>query len=888
MAQSGYTPILIYASGTASNVPLAANLTSSASGAELALNYADGKLYFKNSSGVVTLLAGSGGGGPAAGSNTQVQFNNNGVFGASANMVFNGTRLTVADLADSGLTAGRVTYASSGGALVDSANLLFDGTTLTANALTTTSTVTINGGTANGVAYLNGSKVLTTGSALTFDGTNLGVGVASPTQLIDGTATNPRLKLTATSTGYAASQFTNSSGSSYFGRDNSAGGFFGIANGTVVYSSTNDPIGFYLGTNEQMRLTSTGLGIGTSSPSRKLEVNGIFRQTDGTVQAEIASGGSVAYYGTNNNYPVAIQVNAVERARFDTSGNLGIGTSSPASKLVVSNGSNKNLEVQPGATTYLFAYDRTASDYLNLDIGGQILTFSTDNGSERMRLDSSGNLGIGTSSPGVKVDAVGVYRGTFNSTSNGGPTTHGLELRQSTTSTKALIAGYSTSGNQIGAYIQAVNFGTAYEDLVIQPQGGNLGIGTSSPVARLTVSGIAGNGNGLMSVDGSDFIRVFGDATFGPAINWSTGDSLRFATSDSAFGSFVERMRLDASGNLGLGVTPSAWLGNRKAFQIGLGGSIAGAANYFTELRSNSYLDGGGVERYISTNAASYYYLGAGTHAWFNAPSGTAGNAITFTQAMTLDASGNLGVGITSPTSRLHLKGPAGSNPNTNGIVFQYSTTTSNFGAIGLDNTSGDLVAASGGGAGIRFYTNSDLATTNERARITSAGEFLVGTQSLGGSGGVSIYGGSVPGITINKSASGGPFNAIAFQHAGTTVGTITTTDTATAYNTSSDYRLKENIAPMIGALAKIAALKPVTYKWKVDGSDGEGFIAHELAEVCPSAVVGAKDAVDAEGKPVYQGIDTSFLVATLTAALQEAIAEINQLKADVAALKGA
>jgi hypothetical protein len=74
----------------------------------------------------------------------------------------------------------------------------------------------------------------------------------------------------------------------------------------------------------------------------------------------------------------------------------------------------------------------------------------------------------------------------------------------------------------------------------------------------------------------------------------------------------------------------------------------------------------------------------------------------------------------------------------------------------------------------------------------------------------------------------------------------------------------------MTGALAKVQQLKPVTYKWNADGSDGEGFIAHELAEVCPQAVTGEKDAVDAEGKPVYQGVDTSFLVATLTAAIQE------------------
>jgi hypothetical protein len=92
----------------------------------------------------------------------------------------------------------------------------------------------------------------------------------------------------------------------------------------------------------------------------------------------------------------------------------------------------------------------------------------------------------------------------------------------------------------------------------------------------------------------------------------------------------------------------------------------------------------------------------------------------------------------------------------------------------------------------------------------------------------------------------------------------------------------------MTGALAKVAQLKPVTYKWNADDSESQGFIAHELQEVVPECVTGEKDAVDKDGKPVYQGIDTSFLVATLTAALQEAVAEINSLKARVEALEGA
>ena len=90
----------------------------------------------------------------------------------------------------------------------------------------------------------------------------------------------------------------------------------------------------------------------------------------------------------------------------------------------------------------------------------------------------------------------------------------------------------------------------------------------------------------------------------------------------------------------------------------------------------------------------------------------------------------------------------------------------------------------------------------------------------------------------------------------------------------------------MTGALAKVQALNPVTYKWKSNDSDAEGFIAHELAKVCPSAVVGTKDAVNKNGDPNYQGIDTSFLVATLTAAIQEQQAMIIALTARITALE--
>jgi hypothetical protein len=177
-----------------------------------------------------------------------------------------------------------------------------------------------------------------------------------------------------------------------------------------------------------------------------------------------------------------------------------------------------------------------------------------------------------------------------------------------------------------------------------------------------------------------------------------------------------------------------------------------------------------------------------------------------------------------------------------------------------------------------------------ERMRIDTSGNLLVGTTSTGfsNSWSASLRVASLGDLLINHPNTATSGTAYAqFGYNGAGIGSITQNGTtAVAYNTSSDYRLKENIAPMTGALATVSQLKPVTYSWKADGSDGQGFIAHELQAVVPDCVTGEKDAVDAEGKPVHQGIDTSFLVATLTAAIQEQQALITQLQADVATLK--
>lgn len=353
----------------------------------------------------------------------------------------------------------------------------------------------------------------------------------------------------------------------------------------------------------------------------------------------------------------------------------------------------------------------------------------------------------------------------------------------------------------------------------------------------------------------------------------------------------TERARVDSSGNLGLGVTPS---GTWKLDVAGYVKSAAAAGGLYDavytgttagstlgQLRFNGSGSGVTAESKIigalSSGSITSSYLGFYVT-----------NAGSQSQAMTLDASGNLGVGATSVNGMLHLRRDTASssstgypniridNPNASGYtgLYFYADTTQKAG-FEVSNSAGALQI---------FVANT------ERARIDSSGRWLVNATSAALSA-------SKAQISYSPSADYGlvlyPTNTtynnasvLFLNNAGTSVGYIYSTGSATTYSTTSDYRLKENIAPMTGALEKIAALKPCTYTWKADGSVSQGFIAHELQAVVPEAVVGEKDAVDEDGNPRYQGIDTSFLVATLTAAIQEQQAIIESLTARITALE--
>jgi len=242
------------------------------------------------------------------------------------------------------------------------------------------------------------------------------------------------------------------------------------------------------------------------------------------------------------------------------------------------------------------------------------------------------------------------------------------------------------------------------------------------------------------------------------------------------------------------------------------------------------------------------------------------------TTAVTVDASQNVGIGTATPAYKLSVNGRI----SYAGIIGEGADTT-------LSSTGTSLqLGLSSTWTENRFYTGG-----SERMRINSSGDVFIGCTTNPNS---TTAGRFIGGTSYDQRSCGTTtttYQHFYFTNGNGNVGTITTNGSSTAYNTSSDYRLKENIVPMTGALDKVALLKPVTYKWKADGSNGEGFIAHELQEIMPDCVTGVKDEVDAESNPIHQAVDTSFLVATLTAAIQEQQALITQLQADVAALKG-
>jgi hypothetical protein len=247
---------------------------------------------------------------------------------------------------------------------------------------------------------------------------------------------------------------------------------------------------------------------------------------------------------------------------------------------------------------------------------------------------------------------------------------------------------------------------------------------------------------------------------------------------------------------------------------------------------------------------------------------------------MRITSTGNVGIGTSSPTQELEIK--ATSIPT---LKFNQAGT---YGAeIALRGNDLDIA---GSANAIVFYTGvtNDVSST-ERMRITSGGFLFVNTTSLVGDGYVSVSfnGSSNVGMGL-KSTHNGSFDVMRFvNYNNVQQGYINCNNSgSTTYNSGSDYRFKDNVKPMIDGLSKVMQLKPVTFNWKGDNSAGQGFIAHELAEIVPDVVSGEKDAVTEDGTIKPQGVDYGKLTAVLASAIQELNAKVEAQAAEIALLK--
>ena len=301
-----------------------------------------------------------------------------------------------------------------------------------------------------------------------------------------------------------------------------------------------------------------------------------------------------------------------------------------------------------------------------------------------------------------------------------------------------------------------------------------------------------------------------------------------------------------------------------------IGGTTA-AAGSFTTLSASTSITG------TLATAAQPNITSVGT---LTGLTGGTGDLNWDSGTLFVDSSANaVGIGTTSPANKLAVNGGlsvegAAAAGISEGLLIDYSTNLARF--LTYDSSTGSEIA---------FYTQPSGGSTAERMRIDSSGTLLVAKTSTGiATVGVelrsdTIYSTSesIP-LYLNRKGSSGTI--LEFRTNNGTSGTVYSTTGSVTYNTSSDYRLKENIQPLENGLERLNNLKPVKFDWKENGKSSEGFIAHEAQEVFPDAVTGEKDGED------MQGMDYGRITPLLVKAIQEQQAQIDALQSEINELK--
>ena len=562
------------------------------------------------------------------------------------------------------------------------------------------------------------------------------------------------------------------------------------------------------------------------------------------------------------------------------------------------------------------------------------------NGSDFVKVSSS--AAAGGSNTQVQYNSSGVLAGssnmTFDGTSltlGGNPTlsggtangvlylngskvaTSGSALTFDGTNLSLLPSGYSVFGASSSEQMRLTSTG--------------LGIGTSSPVYTLDVSSTGTSIGGRIQTNQIGAYLSFLDngGLNGYVRVGSINNSLVMLSGNNV------NATLDSSGNLGLGVTPSAWNSAYKAFQ-NAGGALVGVGTGEQALLNNAYIAASGNYTYTNSAAASRYSLSAGAHYWFTASSGTAGNAITFSQAMTLNASGSLLVGYTTaqsyggqpPISELY-QASIGNTDADGGTQALYSTST-----FGVDkgaatvygfkyNTAGNYVTAArvrgakenatdGNFAGyLAFDTRANGGNITERARITSGGDLLVGITSAIAGARMSVVGdvadtvirfrndnaSSPGGVDINYAGAApngaGNYFFLARDTGGNRFYVQSNGGIANYQGNDtnlSDRREKTNFAPAKPYLDAICAIPVQTFNY-IDQSEDDpgltlGVVAQDVQAVAPELVMESNWGTEDNPKMRLSIYQTDLQYA-LMKCIQEQQALITDLTARVALLEG-
>jgi hypothetical protein len=508
---------------------------------------------------------------------------------------------------------------------------------------------------------------------------------------------------------------------------------------------------------------------------------------------------------------------------------------------------------------------------------------TADNASALVDITNAGNVGIGTSSPSSSWASANNF--VISDTSSDG----GMTILSSTSGNGNIMfsdaaAGAFSDARGLISYLHAsdaMRFMTANSEAMRIDSSGNVGIGTSSPDAPLEIegnvssttqfSGFGGlrihNANGSAHGVTSEmyFTAGTGSSNRGAAIgsqftSAASGNDLYFATNGgnvSSTNTLSERMRITSAGNVGIGTSsPQAELhvhdpaGHAK---IRLSGVASDADTFEIYQGIVGVTNGGLTIRDVEASA----------------------------DRLVINSSGNVGIGTSSPTFA------AGSGLQVKGSDFTSTRVT------GGSSTGVDFAQASDGTAYAYNRDNMPLVFgTNdaERMRIDASGNVLVATTTavgkftvVGSNFGISgeTTAGANGGVTYaSKRTSNGI--QMRFYQSSTVCGDITTNGSAVNYGSNSDYRLKENVVTDWDATTRLKQLKPSRFNFIADADTTvDGFLAHEVQSVVPEAITGTKDAVDADGNAVMQGIDQSKLVPLLVKTIQE-------LEARITALEGA